>query len=82
MDVFEFVGSIGGIGGVLGLITFLTYRHLVSQMREDRTYMEKNLTNVIAEYNTACRSHTEAMVKNTEILTELIVWLQARNGHS
>ena len=85
MDLISYIGSIGGIAGVLAFIMFVIYR-------EDRKASEKNLTDLVktgameqAEmvraYNETCRQHTEAMVKNTQIQTELIVWLKARNGH-
>ena len=85
MSIIEYIGSIGGIAGVLAFIMFIVYR-------EDRKSSEKNLTDLVktgaiqqAEmvkaYNTTCQQHTEAMVKNTQIQTELIVWLKARNGH-
>ncbi len=85
-SLISFIGSIGGIAGVLAFIMFWIYR-------EDRKISEKNLTDLVKSqsleqaemvkaYNDTCRQHTEAMVKNTQIQTELIVWLQARNGVS
>ena len=85
MDLIQYIGSIGGIAGVLAFIMFVIYR-------EDRKASEKNLTDLVKTgameqtemvraYNETCRQHTEAMVKNTQIQTELIVWLRARNGH-
>ena len=73
MTVIEYVGSIGGIAGVLAFLIFLAYRYLVSQMREDRKFMEDRLTKIIDSYN-------EITSENTKILTELITWLRARNG--
>ncbi len=80
MTLIEYVGSIGGIAGVLALLIFLAYRYLVNQMREDRKFMEDRLTEVIKDYNEVCRDNQDAMVKHTQILTELIVWLKAKNG--
>lgn len=85
MDLIQYIGSIGGVAGVLAFIMFVIYR-------EDRKSSEKSLTDlvkaeamhqaeIVREYNDACKQHTEAMIKNTQIQTELIVWLRARNGH-
>ena len=85
MDLIQYIGSIGGIAGVLAFIMFLMYR-------EDRKAAEKNLTELvkasamqqaetIKAYNDSCKEHTEAMKESTQIQTELIVWLKARNGH-
>lgn len=74
MDLLQYIGSIGGIAGVLAFLIFLAYRHLVSQMREDRRFMEDRLTDIIHEYN---RTTSE----NTRIQTELITWLKAKNGN-
>jgi hypothetical protein len=82
MDLIQYIGSIGGIAGVLAFFIFLTYRYLVAQMRQDRKYMEDRLTGIIKDYNEDAHSRTDAMVKNTQILTELIIWLKARNGHN
>ncbi|HUS04498.1 MAG TPA: hypothetical protein VMY79_03130 [Dehalococcoidia bacterium] len=82
MSIVEYIGSIGGIAGVLAFFIFLTYRYLVAQMREDRKFMEDRLTELIKDYNDAAYSRTDAMVKNTQILTELIIWLKAKNGHN
>jgi len=73
MSVLEYIGSIGGIAGVLAFLIFLAYRYLVHQMREDRKFMEDRLTQIIGAYNTTASD-------NTIVLTELIVWLKAKNG--
>ena len=63
-----------GIAGVLAVALFFFLRHLVSQMREDRKFMEDRLTDVIKAYNEAIQAFTEAAV-------ELITLLKARNGN-
>lgn len=73
MTLIEYIGSIGGIAGVLALLIFLAYKYLVSQMREDRKFMEDRLTKIIDAYNTTTS-------ENNRVLTELIVWLRAKNG--
>ena len=73
MDLIQYIGSIGGIAGVLAFLIFMAYRHLVSQMRIDRKYMEDRLTQIISEYN-------RTSIDNTRVLTELITWLKAKNG--
>lgn len=80
MDLLQFVGSIGGISGVLAVIIFLMYRHLVSQMRVDRKYMEDRLTTIIADYNSSHKDQQSIQVKHTQVLTELLVFLKAKNG--
>lgn len=82
MGMIEYIGGIGGIAGVLAVLMFLTYKYLVAQMRQDRQFMEDRLTGIIKEYNSSQQSGQEVTVKNTQVLTELITWLKARNGHS
>ena len=73
MDFIQYIGSIGGIGGVLAVLMWLMVRHLVSQMREDRKFMEDRLTDIINNYNKTISDSTRAT-------TELITWLKAKNG--
>lgn len=73
MDLLQIFGSIGGIIGVLAFLICLAYKHLVSQMREDRKFMEDRLSKIIDAYNSITN-------ENTKILTELITWLRAKNG--
>ena len=80
MSILEYIGSIGGIAGVLAFLIFMAYKYLVSQMREDRKYMEDRLTGIIGDYNFVCRGNQDALIKHAQIQTELIVWLKARNG--
>lgn len=68
MSIIEYIGSIGGIAGVLAFIIFLIYR-------QNRKSSEDRLTGIIKEYNDAAKANTSA-------LTELIVWLKAKNGHN
>lgn len=79
--IIEMLVNIGGAGAIFGVIVFFSYRYLVSQMREDRRFMEDRLTGVIKDYNDVCRGQQDAMVKHTQVLTELIVWLKAKNGN-
>ena len=81
MSIIEYIGSIGGVAGILAVLMFFAYRHLVNQMRDDRKFMEDRLTEVIKDYNDAQRVGQEVQLKNTQVLTELITWLKAKNGH-
>ncbi len=80
MSILEYVGSIGGIAGVLAFLIFIAYKYLVGQMRIDRQFMEDRLTGIIKDYNEVCRSNGEAMIKHTQVLTELITYLKIKNG--
>ena len=93
MDVLEYIGSLGGIAGVMAFLMFLVYRQdrkasegnlaqIINQMQIKQAESETRQTEIIRAYNDTCRQHTDAMVKNTQIQTELIVWLKAKNGHS
>ena len=81
MNIIEYIGSIGGIAGVLAVLMFLAYRYLVNQMREDRKFMEDRLTGILRDSNDEKKATREAMVKHTQVLTELNTWLKAKNGH-
>jgi len=81
MSIIEYIGSIGGVAGILAVLMFFAYRHLVNQMRDDRKFMEDRLTQVISDYNDAQKAGQEVQLKNTQVLTELITWLKAKNGH-
>jgi len=80
MEMLEYIGSIGGIAGVLAILMFSLMKHLIGQMRDDRKFMEDRLTGVIKDYNEVCRANREALVKHTQILTELITWLRTNNS--
>ena len=77
MDILQYIGSIGGITGVLAFIIFLIYRQdrkdSTNQLREDRKFMEDRLSGIID-------ADQESRQKNTQVLTELITWLKAKNG--
>jgi hypothetical protein len=73
MTVIEYIGSIGGIAGVLAFLLYLLVRHLISQMREDRKFMEDRLTKII-------EADQQSREKHTIVLTELTTWLKAKNG--
>ena len=79
MDILQFIGSIGGIAGVLAFIIFMMYRQdrkeSSEQLREDRKFMEDRLTMIIDSYN-------KTATANTEVLSELVTWLKAKNGHT
>ena len=86
MELLQYIGSIGGITGVLAFLMFLIYR-------ADHKSSEANLTELVkaqalqqAEfvkaYNETCKEHTSAMVNQTKVQTELITWLQRKNGHN
>ena len=81
LSLIQYVGSIGGVAGVLALVIFFMYKQMVSQMREDRKFMEDRLTGIIGDYNEVCKGNQDALVKHTQIQTELIVWLKAKNGN-
>ena len=80
MDILQYIGSIGGVAGVLAYLMWITIKWLVKQMREDRKFMEDRLTGVIKDYNDVCRANQDVLIKHTQIQTELITWLKAKNG--
>jgi len=80
MGVLEYIGSIGGITGILAFLIFTMYKQAIAQMREDRKFMEDRLTIIIQDYNKICEANRDALVKHTQIQTELIVYLKAKNG--
>ena len=73
LSLIQYVGSIGGVAGVLALVIFFMYKQMVSQMREDRKFMEDRLTIILDDYNKTTND-------NTKVLTELITWLKMKNG--
>jgi len=70
-----------GIAGILAVALFFFLRHLVGQMRQDRMFMEDRLTKIIDNYREDSHEQTEARIRNTQMLAELITWLKAKNGH-
>jgi len=79
IDLLQIVASIGGVGAVFGIVIFLLYRYdrrsSENRLREDRKFMEDRLDKVITAYNATTAD-------NTKVLTELIIWLKAKNGKS
>lgn len=73
MDTFQYLASIGGMTGILASVIFMAYRHSVSQMREDRRFMEDRLSQIIDAYNNTTS-------ENTKVLAELYTYLKAKNG--
>jgi hypothetical protein len=86
MELLEYIGSIGGITGVLAFLMFMVYRQDHKTNAATLTALIQSLAKEQAEivkaYNDSCREHTAAMVKQTEVQTELITWLQRNNGHN
>jgi hypothetical protein len=86
MGIVEYIGSIGGITGVLAFLMFLIYRQDHKSSEANLAELARSATKEQAEllkaYNETCRQHTEAMVENTKVQTELITWLQRNNRHS
>jgi hypothetical protein len=92
MDLLQYIGSIGGIAGVMAFLMFLVYRQdrktsegnlaqIINQMQLKQAESETWQTEIVRAYNDTCRQHTEALVENTRMQSELMVWLKARNGH-
>ena len=79
-SIIQYVGSIGGVAGVLAMVIFFMYRQMVSQIRIDRKFMEDRLTGIINDYNNVCKGNQDALVRHTQVQTELITWLKAKNG--
>jgi len=70
-----------GIAGVLAVALFFFLRHLVSQMRQDRMFMEDRLTKIIDNYHEDIKANSETTSKFAGILSELYTWLKDKNGH-
>jgi hypothetical protein len=80
LTILQYVGSVGGVAGILAVLIFFAYKYLVNQMREDRKFMEDRLTSLIMEYNKTCSNHEDAILKQTQVLTELITYLRLRDS--
>lgn len=74
MGILEYIGSIGGIAGIFGYLMFLAYKGTVSQMREDRKFMEDRLSKII-------ESDQLSRERHTQVLTELTTYLKMKNGN-
>ncbi len=92
LNFLQWVSGVGGIGAVFGIIIFWVYRETTRQMREDRIIMEKQmredrkfseerLVKIIDDYHVTCHDDQGIMVKHTQVMTELLVYLRAKNGH-
>ncbi len=73
MDILQLIGSMGGIAGIFGYLMFLAYRHTISQMRQDRMFMEDRLTKII-------ESDQKSREEHTKVFTELYTYLKLKNG--
>lgn len=86
MEILEYIGSIGGIAGVLAFLMFLIYRTDHKTNATMLTELIKSLAleqaQIVKAYNDTCREYTAAVIKNTEVNTELFTWLKRRNGHT
>jgi len=80
LSLIQYVGSTGGVVGVLAVLMFYLMKYLIRQMRDDRKFMEDRLTGIINDYNNVCRGNQDALVRHTQVQTELITWLKAKNG--
>ena len=80
MGFIEYVGSIGGIAGVLAVLMFWALKNLIVQLRIDREYSEARLTKLIEQYDETIEKRSHAVIGNTQVLSELITWLKAKNG--
>ena len=63
-----------GVAAVFGVALFFFLRHLVQQMRQDRIFMEERMMKIVEGYNGAMKDFRET-------LSELTIWLKAKNGH-
>lgn len=70
-----------GLGAVFAGIMFYIYRNTTRQMRSDRELMEVKLTQQNNQYNEVVRERNDVMLKFVAAITELTVWLKAKNGN-
>ncbi len=82
LNFLQWVGGVGGIGAVFGIIIFWVYRDTTKQMREDRKFTEDRLAKLTDNYHVTCQNDQQIMVKHTQVMTELLVYLRAKNGHA
>ena len=73
IEFLQSVGALYGIGALFAVILFIVLVKVVRLMRDDRKYWEVRLSQIVDRYD-------ETTNKNTTVLTELIVYLKARNG--
>lgn len=77
--ILQYIDAVG-IGGAALVTLFFICKYLMNQIRSDRQYMEERLTGIIKDYNESSEQHTVAMVEHTKALTELTIYLKAKNG--
>ncbi len=88
--LIEALASAGGVA-ILALLIFLMYRRdrktsedasrqLAERALLDRKFMEDRLTCITKDYNAASTRHTDALEKNSQVLSELITFLKMKNG--
>lgn len=85
IEFLQSVGATWGIGAVFAVILFFVLmrvmKHYTTVMREDRKYMEDRMTRLNDDYNERVQETNKSRDENTKVLTELITWLKAKNGH-
>jgi hypothetical protein len=80
MSFLQYIGSIGGIGAIFAVLFFIVYWITTKQSRQDRIFMEDRLTIVLKSYETSCDKTDKIISEHTKVLTELYMWLKAKNG--
>lgn len=80
-SLFELLVSCGGVAGGVCVLFYLLLRTLLNHMENNRERTEQRLTGIIDNYNKVCDKHADSTDKNTQALTELTVFLKAKNGH-
>lgn len=96
IDFIQWIGAVGGIGAVFAVILFCILMKVMKthheevkadridytdSLREDRKFMEDRLTNILKDYNEALKDTRESIRENTQVNTELITYLKAKNGN-
>lgn len=79
-QIFQYLANFG-LGAVFAGVMFIVYRETVKQMRDDRKYMQDCMKDMVDRYDETLKENTKATIDNTKIQSELLIWLQARNGH-
>jgi hypothetical protein len=80
LSIIQYAGSIGGISAVFALIMFFVYRNAITQLREDRKFMEDRLTQIIQDYNNSCQKSQDVSKDLTVAIKELATWFKAKSG--
>lgn len=85
IEFLQSVGATWGIGAMFAILMFFILMHVMKHyttvMREDRKYMEDRMTRLNDDYNERVQETNRSRDENTKVLTELITWLKAKNGH-